>query len=69
MEGQEQGSGIEQRLERTMLRKTTKEFKRLAKSWDDSSSKETHIERVRRETWRFLFVPIYSREWIVATNL
>jgi hypothetical protein len=28
-----------------------------------------HNERILKETWWFLFVPIYSRETIDATNL
>lgn len=50
-----------------MFRKTVNEYRRIAKSWRDGS--ETHTERVRRETWWFLFLPLYSREWIVASGL
>lgn len=53
-----------------MIRKTLKEYKRLAKNWDGPNLlNDTHSERVIKETWWFLFIPIYSREIIVSSNL
>lgn len=51
-----------------MIRKTVKEHKRFVKSWNDRN-KDKHIERVIIETWWFLFIPLYSRQTILATNL
>lgn len=53
-----------------MIRKTVREFKRLARTHDNKYLKETHAELVRRETWWLLFViPVFSRDEIVRTNI
>ena len=54
-----------------MIRKTEKLYHRR-KYTQDGKTDTTNgyvIERVRSETWWFLFVPIYTRENIEGSNL
>lgn len=50
-----------------VIRRTVKLFKRRVKTWSDKD--ERHVELVRRVTYWFLVIPIYSREEIASTNL
>lgn len=50
-----------------MIRRTVKLFKRHVTTWPGKS--EQHIELVRRVTYWFLVIPIYSKEEIASTNL
>lgn len=52
-----------------MFRKTLKQYHRTVKSDANAYLKDTHRERVLVETWWFLFIPLYSRETITASNL
>lgn len=53
-----------------MISKTIKEYIRRVKSKNYGSSKEYHVERVVKETWWLLwFIPIYSQETIISTNI
>jgi hypothetical protein len=52
-----------------MIRKTVRQFRRHANTWNNGSN-TTHTERVRRETWwLFAILPLYSRDWIVADTM
>jgi len=48
-----------------MIRKTVKLIKRRSKIGDGVSA----IEIVKRETFSFLFIPIYIRDEIIKSNL
>lgn len=54
-----------------MIRKTITIHKRYAKSWRRNHLRkdDRHIEQVVRETWWFLFIPLYSRDAVHTTNL
>ena len=55
-----------------MIWKTQREFRRRARTWPKrryETITEYHNERVTKETWWFLFIPLYSREWITHTNI
>lgn len=54
-----------------MIFKSSRLFKRTRRTWTNGTGAlEKHIERVRRETWwLFWFIPIYSRDEIVAHSL
>lgn len=55
-----------------MFRKTERNYLRRVKTWPKrryATITEYHNERVLRETWWFLFIPMYSRERIKATNV
>jgi hypothetical protein len=51
-----------------MIRKTQSYLMRNVLTWRGKRP-GVHNERILKETWWFLFVPIYSRETIDATNL
>lgn len=57
-----------------MIHKSLREFKRRA--YSNSPAKDLfgniaeHTERVRRETWFLLwFIPLYTRDTLVSTNM
>jgi len=54
-----------------MIRKTVKDFRRMVNSGEPTlAGSKTHIERVCRDTWWLLgFIPLYSRDVIVATSI
>jgi hypothetical protein len=54
-----------------MFRKTVKNQKRLGKSWVDHSSvfNEKHTDKILIETWWFLFIPLYSRQTLLSSDL
>ena len=39
-----------------MIRKTVRQFKRVANDWENGSRAEQHTELVARETWWLLWV-------------
>ncbi len=53
-----------------MIRKTATIKRRNVKTWrGDSFKGVNHVEDFLRETWWFLFVPVYSRETIIKSNM
>jgi hypothetical protein len=54
-----------------MIRKTVKDYMRFISDFEKGSRilKSTHTIRILRETWWFLFIPVYSREKILSSNL
>jgi len=53
---------------RMLVRKTVKEYRKQMKSFDDRRE-EKHYVRILKSTYWVLFIPIYSREEMTATNL
>lgn len=52
-----------------MVTKTEKIYKRRSREWGRGYAIDsTRVERVKRETWWLLFVPVYSRVTIISTN-
>lgn len=53
-----------------MIRKTVKHYKRYVRTFPgDKFRKDEHREQVLKETFWLLFIPIYSRQTIVATSI
>ena len=53
-----------------MVRKMVENRKRRSKSWMRGYiSKEMHTDIVLVEKWWFLFIPIYSRQTILGSDL
>lgn len=53
-----------------VIRKTAKAFYRHASNYGRGYVSDTkHVEQILRETWWFLFVPLYTRDTITNTNM
>jgi hypothetical protein len=51
-----------------MIRKTVKIYKKLRPDWLNEAG-GTHIEKILRTTYWFLFIPIYSSEKILTSDI
>jgi hypothetical protein len=55
-----------------MIRKTERIYKNYQRTFFKKSKsvyKETHLVSIKRITYWFLFVPIFSKEEILSTNM
>jgi len=53
-----------------MIRKTVRQFKRVANDWEKGNRAEQHIETIARETWwLFWCIPLYSRDTVGRSNM
>ena len=52
-----------------IIRRTEKNYLQLLKTWHKEKDTSRHEVLKRRITWWFLFIPIYSYEVILSSNL